>query len=339
MKAIILGGDGFIGWNLANHLILNNIEVVIVDKNSIRSNKYIEKSIVNFTMENSYTKTLQLIEQYQPDFVFNCVAVATPSFYVKYPVQTYDLDFSINYEIIKGVLHTNTPLIHFSTSEVYGKQWSNTYTEDTSSLILGPTHKSRWIYATSKILLEQLLYAHNGNFCIVRPQNFCGWDMDWLPGIKNNQDKTWIPRLPACVLNSLFFNEPIKLVYPGTQQRCYTYISDAVKALHSIILNWDKCNKQVLNIGNPDNEIQIKDFVSLLKNYWNANVDKSKQYKHPVEIIDGELLYGVGYEDCDRRMFSSEKITKLTNWTPTISITKTTELIITEALKNYNYLL
>ncbi|WP_228306080.1 hypothetical protein, partial [Klebsiella michiganensis] len=44
--------------------------------------------------------------------------------------------------------------------------------------------------------------------------------------------------------------------------RCFTDISDGIEALFRIIENKDgRCDGQIINIGNPDNEASIKEQV------------------------------------------------------------------------------
>lgn len=341
MRILLLGGDGFIGYHLLiKHLLLSN-SVVVVDLHNVRTTP--KDSRYDFIKKdlsiNTFEQVSKLVKHYKPDLVYNCVAIANPDFYVKFPLETFNLDFSINYEIIKALISCNVPFVHFSTSEVYGKRWVDTYTEDHTDLIIGPTHKPRWIYATSKILLEQLIKSHSADCCIIRPQNFCDWNLDWLPDVTTNTNKRWIPRLPACILNSLFTNQPINIVLPGTQQRCYTYIDDAIQALICVEENWSKCTKQTLNIGNPENEITILDFAIKMRNTWNTLVSNEKKHTADMNFISGTQLYGVGYEDCERRLFSIDKINKLTHWSPVFDIDSTVNKLVQGAIENYKFVL
>jgi len=335
MRILILGGDGFIGSHLATALKKSPLdEVFILDKEDLRSTRngiapshYIKKEIRNSIDVHT------VIHKYEPEFIVNCIAVATPHYYVTNPHDTFDLDFTINHEIIKAVQFHCIPFIHFSTSEVYGKKWTGVCKEDTTNLVIGPTHKSRWIYATSKILLEQLLLSgEDNNFCIVRPQNFCGWDMDWLPDISTNVDRKWKPRLPACMLNNLSQKKPLYVVLPGTQKRCYTHINDGIDGILSIIGNWDECKGQVFNIGNPLNEVEIVEMASLMEDMWNELKEDREQ---DIEHISGEKFYGKGYEDCDRRLFDASKLARATGWRAKIDLDDTVRLLVKEAIENY----
>jgi nucleoside-diphosphate-sugar epimerase len=315
MKILILGGDGFIGSNLLKYHLSNNDECYIIDINNLRtSNDNKKYKFIKFDFSKKSSQNFQkILNKIKPDLIYNCVAVATPSFYVKYPIETFNLDFLVNYEkICLPIIKSKIPLIHFSSSEVYGKKWTEIYKEDSTNLIIGPTKKCRWIYATSKILLEQLLLSHNiSELVIIRPQNFCGWDMDWLPSMEINKNKYWIPRLPACYLNALFFDKPLIVVKPGNQKRCYTHINDAVKGIVSIVNHWNKCkNKEIFNIGNPKNEITINNVAKLFIKNWEKIANKKTK---GIVFKNGEEIYGNGYEDCERRMFDNSKIFKYTN--------------------------
>jgi nucleoside-diphosphate-sugar epimerase len=337
MNILLLGGDGFIGSHLLKkHLQLGD-KCFVLDINNLRTKKQDSSyKYIKFDFAKQKNQFNKLLIKLKPDLIYNCVAVATPHFYVKYPIETFNLDFKINYEnICKPIINYNIPLIHFSTSEVYGKKWDSIYKEDTSNLILGPTNKSRWIYATSKILLEQLLIASSlKELVIIRPQNFCGADMDWLPDINNNLNRNWKPRLPACFLNSLLTKQALTIVKPGTQKRCYTYIDDAIEGIISIYNNWDKCkNKEIFNIGNPHNEMDIEHIAKKYIYWWEKITNTKSQgfiFKSAKEY------YGNGYEDCERRLFSNKKIYKYTKWTPKIDIDKTIYKTIHMAIQKFN---
>jgi len=332
MKVLILGGDGFIGSYLRKRHLRNNDQVIILDKSNIRSYKHKNYTFYQqYIEQNNYIDFKNILKKEKPDFVYNCIAIATPHYYVIEPTATFDLDFSVNYEIIKILMSYKIPFIHFSTSEVYGKLWNEPYNEDTTNLTLGPVNKIRWIYATSKILLDQLLFAHDKDYCVIRPFNFINHDIDWLPHLNQN-DKYWKPRLPSCFLSALLNNTPIHIVKPGTQKRCYTYIDDAIDAIFAILDNWDKCNKQILNIGNVNNETTIEGAADLMCKAYSHITNKEPQI--PV-YIDAEDYYGKGYEDSERRFPDLNKIKRLTNWEAKINLNETFYRTVENGIKEY----
>jgi len=313
MKILILGGDGFIGSHLRDAHLERGDEVTIIDKDCLRS-----KRQSNYTfIQKELTCSEDLVDfNMDFDFAYNCIAVANPGFYVKYPQQTYDIDFRLNLELITVLQSCGIPYMHFSTSEVYGKKWEEPYNEETTNLIMGPVQNHRWIYATSKILLEQLILSNTlprNQAVIVRPFNFVGHDIDWIPAYQGQ--KEWIPRVYSCFMNSLFRGTNLQIVSPGSQRRCYTYIDDAIEALLSIVDNFDKCKGRVINVGVPDNEITISGLACKMICYWMDITGSKRPTSHTIRI-DGEDLYGKGYEDSERRIPDISLIKSLTGWEP-----------------------
>lgn len=356
MKILILGGDGFIGSHLLQAHIKRGDECFVIDINSIRTNSTDDQYVkyIHDLSDNPYFFKC-LLKEIKPDLVYNCVAVATPAYYVKHPIETYDLDFNVNYNnICLPLIEYGCPFIQFSTCEVYGKRWECVYTED-SDCILGATTVPRWIYATSKIMLEQLLISHKANCVIIRPQNFFGWDMDWLPGMESNTDKKWIPRLPAMCLNSIIYKSPFNVVLPGTQKRCYTHIDDGVSGILSIVDNFEKCSNYkdgpVFNIGNPYNELTVDDIAKRFGVAFNrvykevSELKILEKYKGDtiitpdIRYVASEELYGKGYEDCERRLFSTDRIYETTGWVPETPITPSINEVVKSAIINYNTIL
>lgn len=96
-----------------------------------------------------------------------------------------------NLKIAEACVDYHRRLIQFSTCEVYGKTAASisgseqdaddpsyaTFSEDHSNFVLGPVQKHRWIYASAKQLLERVIH----NYTIVRPFNFIGPKIDFLP--------------------------------------------------------------------------------------------------------------------------------------------------------------
>jgi len=329
MRVLILGGDGFIGSHLRNMHIALDDEVMVVDHNTLRSNPGSEE--YNFYL----MKVEKFFKEYNVgpvDVIYNCVAIATPDYYIKNPAGTLDLDFSLNKYIIDHISHVypTAKKIHFSSSEVYGKTWTEPYTEQ-SNCVFGPADKTRWIYATSKLLLDQYILGEELGWCIIRPFNFCGEDIDWLPAMNTN-DNYWKPRLPACFLNCLLTDMPLVVVEPGTQKRCYTYIDDATQGILSIIDAWDNCEGEIINLGNKNNETTIDNMADLFIKKYEEITGKKTSGKI---TMPPNLFYGPTYEDSERRLFSDEKMVRLTGWEPKIDLEETVEITIKNALEIY----
>ena len=138
-------------------------------------------------------------------------------------------------------------IVQFSTCEVYGitaaqcvgkgpMELPCPFAEDTTPLIMGPVNEQRWIYACAKQLLERVLHAYGLqeglNWTVIRPFNFVGERIDYLPS-----EKAGCPRLFSHLIDSLLYGHPIRLVDGGKALRGYTHISEAVECIMRILDN------------------------------------------------------------------------------------------------------
>jgi UDP-apiose/xylose synthase len=213
--------------------------------------------------------------------------------------------------------------MHFSTCEVYGKTGGNTepFKEDHTDCILGPVTNHRWIYSSAKQLLDRIIHAHGLagalDYVIVRPFNVVGPLMDDIVPHWTRDDN---PRVLANFMSALIYNRPIQLVNGGHNRRCFTYIDDAVTALELLIRRRYEVNRQIVNIGNPDNETTIVGLAAHLIKIYRAHCDPSAEVT--IEEISAEEFYGPGYEDCDRRVPDISKLKRL-DWLPRYGLDET----------------
>ena len=95
------------------------------------------------------------------DVVVDLIAYANPSIYVSAPLEVFELNFVQNMNMVTSCVANRKRLIQYSSAEVYGKAGNDTQCrEDATDSVFGPVCKQRWIYASAKLMLERLLYAH-----------------------------------------------------------------------------------------------------------------------------------------------------------------------------------
>nr|KAJ0216086.1 hypothetical protein LSAT_V11C300143300 [Lactuca sativa] len=105
--------------------------------------------------------------------------------------------------------------------------------------------------------------AENGlEFTIVRPFNWMGPRMDFIPGIDGPSEG--VPRVLACFSNNLLRREPLKLVDGGESQRTFVYIKDAIEAVLLMIENPARANGHIFNVGNPNNEVTVRQLAEMM---------------------------------------------------------------------------
>ncbi len=319
---LVLGAGGFVGAHLTKSLAdIDGYQVCAIDiddKKLQDLNTDFDYRHLDLTTDKE--ELSDLIQDH--DIIINLIAIANPSQYVSDPIGTFELDFVENLWIVKQCVTHNKRLIHFSTSEVYGKSASHyddkvhVFDEERTDLILGPINKHRWIYSSSKQLLERVIHAYglmeSLNYTIIRPFNYIGPKIDFLPS-----ENEGIPRVFSLYMDALLQNSPMYIVNGGKQQRCYTDIRDATDAHLIIVANEDdRTSQQIINVGHRDNEITILGLAQKMRAIWLENYGDTLP---KLSTISGEEFYGLGYEDSDRRIPDSSKIEAL-GWTPKYTI-------------------
>lgn len=348
VKICILGCGGFIGSHLTERILLStDYDVIGIDLVSSKIIHLLENKRFTFIRMNVHDSFA--LQEYieECDIVISLVALCNPSLYNTIPIDVIESNFTNPLRLVKACSELNKWLIHFSTCEVYGKTSAFTsgylpgtegpdfylLNEDRSPMILGPVAAQRWSYACAKQLLERLIFAYNFQqglkYTIVRPFNFIGPRMDYIPGI----DGEGIPRVLACFMDSLMSRKKIKLVDGGHNRRCFTYIDDAVDAVMAMLDNPEKAVSQIFNIGNPSNEITISDLAHLMIKIYKELTNNFNDFI--IENVSSKDFYGEGYEDSDRRVPDISKAVRLLGWTPRTGLEETLQKTMCAYLDSY----
>ena len=337
-RMLILGANGFIGNALVKELLKSNDnEVYGLDLYNDKLDHSINNPNFHF-VEGDINISNEWIEYHirKCDIIIPLVAIATPNIYVKDPLSVFHLDFESNLKIIKWVAKYNKRIIFPSTSEVYGMCSDNEFNEYNSKLILGPVHKSRWIYSCCKQLLDRVIIAHGDrgdlSYTIFRPFNWIGPRLDSL-----EQAQLGNSRVITIFIYNLLNNQPLILVDGGKQSRAFTYLSDGINALVKIInAGNESINGKVINIGNPKNNLMIKEVAEMVVDEYN----KLFPGKFTAGIINQNQreFYGEGYEDVPTRVPDITEAKTLLRWHPKINAEDAIRLTLKETLKDHNLL-
>lgn len=325
MKILILGVNGFIGNSLASQILKEkDWEVYGMDIRNDKLDTCLGDKRFHF-VEGDISINREWIEYHvkKCDIVLPLVAIATPATYVKDPLKVFHLDFEENLNIVRLCVKYGKKLLFPSTSEVYGMCTDKEFDEDESVLMLGPIRMQRWIYSSSKQLLDRVIWAygfqHGLKFTLFRPFNWIGPKLDELI---TDSEKEGSSRVVTQFISNLFLGESIKLVDGGMQRRCFTYIDDGIDCLIKIIENKDdKFNGEIFNIGNPANEATIKELALKLKEMF-INHPSTKNITKHSEIVEtfSKDYYGEGYQDIDFRVPSIKKAKTLIGWEPKVDL-------------------
>jgi nucleoside-diphosphate-sugar epimerase len=319
MKVLILGVNGFIGSNLSEAILKKtDWQIVGLDLTKDKIEKCLGNERFHFHQGDMTQEREWVTKQIQEcDVVLPLVAIATPAVYVQNPLRVFELDFEANLDVIRQCVKYKKRIVFPSTSEVYGMCRDTEFDEEESHLVMGPIHKERWIYSTCKQLLDRVIFAYGKHheliYTLFRPFNWYGPKLDNIFNPKPGGS-----RVLTQFIGNILRGEDIMLVDGGAQQRCFAYIDDGVDALMRMIENKNDCAKnKIFNVGNPTENISIRQLAEMLVDY----IKKYPKYsdaasKTKLVNVDAEKYYGAGYQDVSLRVPSIARAEKELGFKP-----------------------
>jgi len=323
VRVLILGVNGFIG-NALTERILNGTDWLVsgLDIASDKIAPFLGHPRFTY-LEGDIAINKEWIE-YQIkkcDVVLPLVAIATPTAYVRQPLQVFELDFEENLRIVKQAVRYRKRVVFPSTSEVYGMCPDSEFDEEGSTLVYGPIRKQRWIYSCSKQLLDRVIWAYGEaeglRFTLFRPFNWIGPHLDDVDSPKEGSS-----RVLTQFLHNVLYGEPIKLVDGGSQRRSFTYISDGIDCLMKILENRDgAADGGIFNVGNPANDLSVKELAQRLVEAVasHPNFGPRARQTRLVEVSSRDY-YGEGYQDILTRVPSIRRAQSLLGWEPKVGL-------------------
>ena len=324
-SVLILGVNGFIGNHLSERLLENGrYDVYGMDLCANAVHRLLGHERFHYK-EGDIAIMREWIEYHvrKCDIILPLVAIATPIEYVRNPLRVFELDFEENLRIVRYCVKYGKRLIFPSTSEVYGMCRDPEFDEQRSNFVLGPIHKQRWIYSCCKQMLDRVIWAYGAQeglrFTLFRPFNWIGPRLDTLESARIGSSRV----ITQFILN-LVDGSPIRLVDGGAQKRCFTDVEDGVECLFRIIENQNGCcDGQIFNIGNPDNELSMRQLADLLTREFEAHPLRDR-FPPLAGFTDVEALayYGPGYQDVEHRRPSILQTKKRLGWSPRVELTQ-----------------
>jgi UDP-glucose 4-epimerase len=234
----------------------------------------------------------------EADYVFHLAAAVGVFNIVNNPLASLLTNIRGTENVLEAAYATKTPVFLTSSSEVYGKNISDSLKES-DDRILGSPVTLRWSYSEAKAIDESLAYAYfvekQLETRIVRFFNTVGPRQLGAYGMV-------VPRFVKSAIN----NEPITIYGDGTQTRCFAHIYDVIDAVMAIAFA-DNTIGKVINIGN-DFEISIN---GLAQKIINETYSRSE-----IIYVPYEEAYGEGFEDMERRVPNIDLIHQLVGWKP-----------------------
>ncbi len=318
MRVAITGGAGFIGSHLVEAFLERGDEVAIIDDLSTGSLENIR-----FLQENpDYGKRFSVFIDTilnprvmaeligSADQVFHLAAAVGVRYILENPLESIRTNIQGTEMVLDLCSRLNKKVQIASSSEVYGKHLHAPLVE-TDNIIYGPSNKSRWSYAASKLMDEFTALAYHSTkglrVVITRLFNTVGPRQTGRYGMV-------IPRFVEQALR----NDPLTVYGDGKQTRTFTYVKDVVSALVKL-MEHENTFGEVFNVGGTE-EITILALA--------GKIIERTGSSSTIEMIPYEQAFKKDFEDMRRRAPGIDKIRQYIGFEPTTDLDSILDCVI-----------
>jgi UDP-glucose 4-epimerase len=303
---LITGAAGFIGSHLSDALLARGDRVLGLDNLSTgrlsNIGHLLDHPRFHFARASLSDEIVLDRLASQADAIVHLAAAVGVELVVERPAYTIETNVMGTESVLRAAMRYGSRVLIASTSEVYGKGSRIPFSED-DDIVLGPTSKSRWGYAASKMVDEflGLAYAHEHGLPVIcfRLFNTAGPRQTGRYGMV-------VPRFVGQALR----NEPITIFGDGSQQRCFCDVSDAVRAIVALAEHPDAPGR-TYNIGGTE-EVTIRELAHRVKGI----VDSESELIY----VPYTEAYAPGFEDMQRRVPNTARIHALIGWQPATTL-------------------
>jgi UDP-glucose 4-epimerase len=316
-RALITGGAGFIGSHLADALLDFGWRVDALDDLSTgcldNVRHLARRPGFTFTLGSALdpAAVAPLIDS--ADIIFHLAAAVGVRLVVEQPVRTIETNIKTTETVLRLAAERKSGVLLASTSEVYGKLDGHKFVED-DDVVLGPTSRSRWCYAASKMIEEFLgiAYARERGIPVTIMRLF-----NTIGPRQTGQYGMVVPRFVRQALRG----EPLTVYGDGTHRRSFTWVGDVVNAMITLVQHAGAVG-EVFNVGHTK-DIEIRELAALVKRLTGSDSE--------ITYLEFERAYESGFEDMPRRLPDISKIQRLTGYRPSLDLSEMLERIIAHA--------
>ncbi len=303
MKVLVTGGAGFLGSHLVEAFLERGDQVMVMDIagtakiEHLLANKRLEYHNASFMNPDVVGRLMRGVE-----LVYHMGAVVGVEHYVTDPYKVLNVNVNGTQNVLAAAMDHGCRVVFGSTSEVYGRNPNVPYKEY-DDRVLGSTSIDRWCYSTSKAVGEHFCFAYYKKglpVTIVRYFNVYGPRLDAID----------LGRVVTIFMGQVLRGEDVTVVGNGSQTRCFTYVSDAIRATVQAGLKGEAVGG-IFNIG-TDEEISILDFAR-------AMIEMARSPSR-IRFVTQQSVYGNSYEDVQRRVPDNTRMSEILGVAPEISL-------------------
>lgn len=298
MHYLITGGSGFIGSHVVDALLTRGDVVTVLDDFSTGRRAYLAEH-PHLTVITGSVCDETIVHQAMTgvNHVVHLAAAVGVRKIMDERIAGIRTNLQGSENLLVAAAERGVPIFFSSTSEVYGKNATTPFREEDDS-VFGASSLHRWSYACSKLMDEflALAYFHERQLPVTIARFFN------VTGPRQCPDYGMVlPRFCAAALAGT----DLDVHGSGQQSRCFLHVHDCVRAIISL-LDAPATDGQVINIGS-DEETTI---AALAHRVISAAGSSSRIRTMPYAMA----FPGGGFEDMQRRVPDTAKLTRITGW-------------------------
>lgn len=296
MKTVLItGAAGFLGSHLVDEMLRRGYRVIGYDNLSHGQLHNLDGAHVHpafsfFHGDVCNRDALFRAAGDKIDLVLHLAAFKIPRYGNVSKTLLVNSEGSLN--VLRLAAHHGARFVIASTSDVYGKNLSLPFTEE-SDCVLGPPTVSRWAYAASKIFDEHLTFA------LSEELGFSATVVRIFGSYGPRQNLSWWGGPQSVFIDAVLRNQVIPIHGDGLQTRSFTYVSDTVRGIADVA-DAHCLNREIVNIGN-NTEITILGLAQLVHSLCNV------PWPLQVRMLPYNNIADRPYEDVRRRIPGIEK--------------------------------
>ena len=313
MRDVILvtGATGFVGTAL-----LPKLEAAFANANIIGLSH--QQFVKNASAHVSYQscdladkqQVTQLINDIRPNYVINLAAISHIPTAFSQPDLTWDVNLYGVLNLLNALVSADIActFLQVGSGDCYGQSFANgqRVDEETAFMPMNP-------YAASKAAadLAAFSYRQQGKLKVIRarPFNHSG---------AGQSDNFVIPAFAKQIVNIEKGLQPAELTVGNlTAERCFLHVDDVVDAYIALLLN-----QHIINSGEAFNI--VCDEASVIRSILDGLLAKSAQ---TITVLDDPAKQRPS--DILRANGSADKLKKLTQWQPKITIDQLLDDVLT----------
>jgi CDP-paratose 2-epimerase len=279
MRALVTGGAGFIGCNLADRLASEGHEVIVFDalaRDGVQRNlAWLEdrhgKRIIPVIADVRDARAVAEVAR-EADVVFHLAAQVAVTTSLVDPLEDFEINVRGALNLLEAARRARTPVIFASTNKVYGdladvalERSGDAYRPRDAELRARGVSERRPLdfhtpYGCSKGAADQYVLDYARSFgvptCVLRMSCIYG------PHQMGTEDQGWV----AHFLIRALAGQPISIYGDGRQVRDVLHVEDAVSAYMAALGRIEDVSGRAFNLGGgPANAISLRQLIAFIE--------------------------------------------------------------------------